>query len=156
MKLLLAVLLVASTAVAQPKQQLPNERFALQMGDIQPILWKDYEPMQQNIYACVDDKKLDTPLCKKVQDRMSDALHDALSQALVFNAMAEAGEPKFCDEYGQQLVLDRKLGLAAAYALLIIDERMKYGSSLYGAELPTTYLGKIIHDSLLESQPCKP
>ena len=155
-KLLLAILLVSTTVVAQQRQQLPNELFALQIGDIQPILWKDFEPIQKNVYACLGDKKLDTPLCKKVNERMSYALYDALSQALVLNTLAKPDDPKFCENYGQQLILDRKMGQVAAYALLVVDERLKYGSSLYGAELPNTYVGKIIHDSLLESQPCKP
>lgn len=153
---MLSVLLAAAISATAQQKQLPNERFALQIGDIQPILWKDYEPIQKNVYACLDNKKLETPLCKKVQERLNYALYDSLSQALVFNTLAKPGEPKFCEKYGQQLILDRKLGQAAAYALMIVDERMKYGSSLYGAELPNTFVGKIIHDSLLDANPCKP
>lgn len=147
---------VFGPALAQQKMQVANERFAQQIGDVQPILWKDFEPIQKNAYACMSDKKMDTPVCKTVSDRMSYALYDALSQAHVINALAKTGEPRFCDEYGRKLILDGKLGQGAAYALLIIDERLKYGSSLYGAELGSTYLGKIVHDSLLESQKCKP
>ena len=90
-----------------------------------------------------------------MQERLNYALYDSLSQALIFNTLAKPGDSKFCEKYGQQLMLDKKLGQAAAYALMIVDERMKYGSSLYGAELPNTFVGKIIHDSLLEANPCK-
>lgn len=151
---LLLVAYFASFASAQQKQ-VPNERFAIQISDIQPVRWMDYEPIQKNVYSCLDDKKLETPLCKKVQERLNYALYDALSQALVVNTLAKPGDPKFCEKYGQQLILDRKLGPAAMYALMLVDERMKYGSSLYGADLPKTYLGKIVHDSLLEASPCK-
>ena len=128
----------------------------MQIGDNQPILWKNYEPIQKNVYACLDDKKLETPVCTAVQERMNYALYDALSQALVLNTLAKPGEPKFCETYGRQLIIDRKFGQAVAYALLVVDDRMKYGSSLYGEKLPNTYLGKIIHDSFLEAHPCKP
>ena len=153
----LALSFFASLAIAQPSKPtyLPNERFALQIGDMDPMLWKDYLPLQTNVYACFSDKKLEAPVCKNVQEKMSYALYDALSQAHVLNTMAKSGEQKFCDKYGQQLIIDRKFGPAVAYALLIVDERIKYGASLYGDLLPSIYLGKIIHDSLLESQPCK-
>ena len=153
----LALILLALPVFAQtPKSAyLPNERFALQLGDIEPIQWKNYLPIQTDAYACLSDKKLEAPVCKKVEERMGYALYDALTQAHVLNAMAKPGEPNFCDKYGQQLIIDRKFGPAVAYALLVVAERMKYGSSLYGDALPSTYLGKIIHDSLLESQPCK-
>jgi hypothetical protein len=160
MRSLVALLLVswalAASAQAPKVTYLPNERFARQIGDIEPIQWKDYEPIQRDAYKCLDDKKLEAPVCKRVQERLDYALYDALSQAHVLNTLAQPGDPKFCDEYGRKLILSRKLGPAVAYTLLIVDERMKYGSSLYGTSLPTTYLGKIVHDSLMESQPCKP
>jgi hypothetical protein len=148
--------LICTSATAQQNKQLPNDRFAQQIGDLEPIQWKDFELIQKNVYTCMDDKKLEVPVCKNVRERMSYALYDALSQAHVINALVKPNEPRFCDEYGRKLILDRNLGQAAAYALLIVDERLKYGSSLYRAELSNTYLGKIVHDSLLESQPCKP
>lgn len=152
-----ATLLAAfGTASAQQKKQVANERFAQQIGDAQPVQWKDFEPIQKNAYACMSDKKTASPVCKAVSDRMIYALFDALSQAHIINALSKAGEPTFCDEYGRKLILDGKLGPGASYALLIIDERLKYGSSLYGSALGSTYLGKIVHDSLLESQQCKP
>jgi hypothetical protein len=152
----LLLLFAASCANAQERQQFPNERFAHQIADIQPTQWKDFEPVLKNDLACMSDKKQATPVCKSVQERMVHALYDALSQALILNALAKSGEPKFCETYGQQLIVDRKFGQAVAYALLVVDERMKYGSSLYGASLPDTYLSKIIHDSFLEAHPCKP
>jgi hypothetical protein len=152
-----ALALLTANAVAQaPKvSYLPNERFATQIGDIEPMQWKDYSPIQKNVYTCMDDKRLDSAVCQQVQEKMKYALYDALSQAHVINTLAKAGDPKFCDSYGKQLIVDRKLGPAVAYALLIVDERMKYGSSLYGDQLPSIYLGKLVHDSLMESQPCK-
>ena len=155
--IVVALVLATATAAAQaPKvSYLPNQRFALKIGDIEPMQWKDYAPIQKNAYTCMDDKKLDSPVCVQVQERMKYALYDALSQAHVMNTLAKAGDPKFCDSYGKQLIIDRKLGPAVAYALLIVDERMKYGSSLYGEELPSIYIGKLVHDSLLEAQPCR-
>ena len=103
----------------------------------------------------MDDKKMETPVCKQVWEKMRYAWYDALSQAHVINALEKAGDPKFCDTCGRQLIVDRKFGPAVVYALLIIDDRMKYGSGLYGEELLSIYLGKLIHDSLMESQACK-
>ncbi len=154
----LIFLLWTSIGLAQSAKTvyLSNERFAVQIGDIEPIQWKDYEPIQRNVYKCMDDKKLDTPVCKRVQERMSYALYDALSQAHVLNTLAKSGEPRFCDKHGEKVILDKKFGSVVAYAMLIVDERLKYGSSLYGDALSATYLGKIVHDSLIESLPCKP
>ncbi len=153
---LLLCLLIPMSVGAQKVAELPNDRFAMRVGDLRPLLWKDYEPMQKNVYACINDNKMSTAICEKVSDRMYVALYDAISQALVVNALAKDDDPKFCDSYGEKLVIDRKIGPTASYALLILDKRMKYGSSLYGAELPNVYVGKILHDALLETKPSKP
>lgn len=154
----LAILLTAVSANGQSTKSQPklgNERFANPIAGIEPIMWKDFEPIQKNVYACLDDKKLDTPVCKRVQERMNTALLNALDQAHVLNVVSRANEPKFCDKYGEQLIKEQKSREGLIYALMIVSNRMKYGSSLYGADLPTTYLGKIVHDALLESEPCK-
>ena len=54
MKPLIAVVLLLVTAIVfaqTPKvSYLPNQRFAQQIGDIEPIQWKAYEPMQMNVH----------------------------------------------------------------------------------------------------------
>jgi hypothetical protein len=154
----LALSFASASALAQTPsvRYLPNERFVNQIGDIEPMLWKDFVPLRENASACLKDKKSETPVCERVQEKMRYALYDALNHAHVLNAIGTAGEPKFCDEYGRKLILDKKFGQAVMYSFMIVDERMKYGSGLYGDALQLTYLGKLVHDYLMESQPCKP
>ena len=146
----LSVLCIAGHA-----QSLPNERFALQIGDMQPIRWRELEPIQRNMEACIADGKSATPLCKQVQQRLGLMYFDALSQALVLSVLAKPGEPRFCDEYAKSLIINRKQGEATGYSVLVVAEQMKYGSSLYGEELGNTYVGKIVFDALLGSKPCR-
>ena len=39
---------------------------ALQIGDVEQMQWKDYAPIQKNVSTCIDDKKLESPVCQKV------------------------------------------------------------------------------------------
>lgn len=156
--ILLTLMFIAGAAGAQPGKanaKLANERFADPIAGIEPMMWKEFEPIQKNVYACLDDNKLDTPVCKSVQERLNRALLNAFDQAHVLNLVTRPNEPKFCDKYGEQLIKEQKTREGVVYALIIVNRRMKYGSSLYSSDLPTTYLSKIVHDALLESEPCK-
>lgn len=151
----MAIAAEAGGQTGKATTKLANERFAYPIAGIEPMMWKDFEPIQKNVVACLDDNKLETPVCKSVQERMNRALLNAFDQAHVLNLVTRSNEPKFCDKYGEQLIKERKTREGVIYALMIVTDRMKYGSSLYGSDLPTTYLSKIVHDALLESDPCK-
>ena len=152
-KLLLAVALLSPFSAAA--QSLPNSRFALQIGDMQPVQWKELEPIKRNMEACISDGKSESPTCKQVKDRLGLMYFDALSQALVLSTLAKPSEPHVCDEYAKSLIINRKQGEAIMYSILVVNERLKYGSGLYGEDLGNTYVGKIIFDALLESKPCR-
>jgi hypothetical protein len=131
-----------------------NSSFSLGLAGTQPILWKEYEPLQQNGLECLKDRELESKTCLAVQDRIIHVLSDALLQA----EMVNVGNPpsdKFCDEYTLQLLHSKNTSQMAAYAMLLVDDRIKHGSSLYGSNLSETYLGKIVFDSLLAQSPCK-
>jgi hypothetical protein len=154
------VLAVTLTALplavrAQKPTYFPNAHFARQIGSVAPMLWKDFEAIQNNYYKCIEDKKTETVLCKQVRERYSDAVYNAFVLAHIHNATAKLGEPVFCDATGEKSIVDRDFRGVVVYGVLLINERLKYGSSLYGQSLPNTYLAKIFHDSLIDTQPCK-
>jgi hypothetical protein len=151
----IVVIAVMATAFGASAQSLPNSRFALQIGDMQPVQWKELEPVKRNMEACIADSKSSTPTCRQVQERLGLMYFDALSQALVLSTLDKPGEPRFCDEYAKSLIIGRKQGEATMYSILVVGERMKYGSGLYGDDLGNTYVGKIVFDALLESKPCR-
>lgn len=132
-----------------------NNLFAFGLAGVRPVMWKDYEPLQKDIFACMKNNRSTTPVCERVKDRAANILWDALTHAVLINATSGDKGPYFCDKYGYDLIKEQKFGEGAAYAVLLIDERLKYGSSLYGPRLPSTYLGKLVFDSLVDNNPCK-
>lgn len=80
-------------------------------------------------------------------------MSDALLQATIVS-VGNPSNDKFCDKYASELVLDKNTSGMAAYAILLVDERLKYGSGLYPS-LQETYIGKIVFDALVTQSPCE-
>ncbi len=146
----LASLLWLSTANAAD-----NSTFSVSLAGVHPVLWSDFDPLKKNMSACISDGKMNSPICQKVQDTMAVQLSDALLHAVMTNATARGAEPRFCDTYALELVKKQRQGDQAAYAILLIDGQIKYGSALYGKDLPGTYLAKLVFDALVNQSPCK-
>ena len=155
MRMTALTLTTALAAFNASAQSLPNSRFSIPIGDVQPVQWKELEPAKRNMEACIADGKTTSSTCKQVQERLGLIYFDALSQALILSTLAKQGEPRFCDDYAKSLIVGRKQGEAIMYSILLVGERTKYGSSLYGEDLPNTYIGKIVFDTLLDSKPCR-
>lgn len=132
-----------------------NNTFAFGLAGVRPVMWKDYEPLQKDSIACIKDNRSTTPVCERVKDRAANILWDALTHAVLINAASRDKGPYFCDKFANDLIKEQKFGEGAAYAVLLIDERLKYGSSLYGPKLPSTYLAKLVFDALVDNNPCK-
>jgi hypothetical protein len=145
---LLAALSLGNTAWAAS-----NEAFATGIGGTKPILWRDYKPLQDNAIACMQDDRLETRTCQEVRAQVSSAMTDAFLQANLVN-VGKPNSEKFCDEHARKLVLERDTSAMAAYAMLLVDERLKYGSGLYPS-LQDTYLGKIVFDALVAQSQCQ-
>lgn len=132
-----------------------NPTFSVSLAGVHPVLWGDFEPLKKNMSACISDGKMTSPICQKVQDTMAVQLSDALLHAVMVNATAKGAEPRFCDTYALELVKKQRQGDQAAYAILLIEGQIKYGSALYGKDLPGTYLAKLVFDALVNQSPCK-
>lgn len=130
-----------------------NDTFAIGIAGTTPILWKDYKPLQDNVGTCLTDNRLETKTCKEVQGRVAHAMSDALLHAVLANVGNPAND-KFCDEHSDELVRAKDTGAMAAYAILLVDERLKYGSGLYPS-LQDTYVAKIVFDALVAQSPCR-
>lgn len=132
-----------------------NKVFAFGLAGTHPVTWADYEPIQRDSIACVKDNRMSTPVCEQVFDKGMRILWDAFRHAVLVNAVSKPDAKRFCDKGAEDIVRNGKTSEGASYAVLLVDARLKYGSSLYGRELPSTYVAKIVFDSLLDSKPCK-
>ena len=143
----------ATVIVAAPVSAQSNSVFAFGIGGTHPILWKDYKPLQDNAFACDKDNAQQTSTCKEVGAKLIRVLSDAFLQAVMVN-VGTPPKDRFCDDYTTKLVESKNVNGMAAYAILLIDDRLKHGSALYGEELPETYVGKIVFDALRAQSPC--
>lgn len=137
-----------NTAYAQS-----NESFAVGIVGVKPMLWQDYEPIQKDALLCFKDNKK-SAVCDKVQENLVRALWDSLRHATLVNSVSQ-NSAKFCDKTATESVKSGNVNQGASYAMLLVEEQLKYGTSLYGSSLKNTYLSKIVYDALLQQSPCK-
>ena len=152
---LFRVFALLSLALAQTVGASDNQTFAFGLAGVRPVTWADYEPIQRDSIACLKDNRMSTPVCEQVFDKGMSILWDAFKHAVLVNALANPDAKRFCDKGAEDIVRNGKVSDGAAYAILLIDERLKYGSSLYGKELPSTYVAKLVFDALMDTKPCK-
>ena len=154
LKALVASLVLALGIGWNPAQALDNDVFAFGIGGTKPVLWKQYEPLLQNAGECLKRQRSDAPVCRQVTDMVAKMMVDAILQASMLNATVQGPVGKFCDADARDFVLKMDSSLLAAYAILLVDDYLKYGSGLYADRLPNTYLGKIVFDALYNKSPC--
>ena len=81
-------------------------------------------------------------------------LWDALKQSVRLNG-ASPQKPKICLGHVTKIVADHDAVEGSTIAAYMIDFQLHGGTGPYGAELPHTYLGKIVYDALAKISPCK-
>jgi hypothetical protein len=151
--LVIAISLAALLSIGRTNAA-ENEAFARGLAGVHPILWKDFEPLYMDSMKCFQDQKDNTGTCQEVTDKVIQAAYDALVHAWMINAFDKQAGPHFCTDYPGRLIEAREVSKGASYAILLFDQRLKYGSSLYGSQLPDTYLAKIVYDGLVHEHPC--
>lgn len=133
---------------------LNNDAFSKSIAGISSVKYSEYEPFRRDYLNCATQDQLERPICVEVSDKVAELLNQAFSHSVLIAEFSAEKKP-FCSDEPGNLVINREYGQIASYAMLAIEGRLKYGSSLYGAELPNTYLSKIIFDSLVAEFPCK-
>lgn len=134
---------------------IENEAFEVLRIGVTPVKWKDYKALRDNVTACLNDGKDETPTCQTVISKATRIWHEAMLQAAVLNVTAPGGR-KFCDDYAEELIEKQDTSNAlAVHSYLTIENQIKYGAGLYGSQLDETYLSKIVFDGLVNTKHCK-
>lgn len=150
-------ILIALGPIAMPVFAVDNDPFAAEIEGAKPVLWKEYEPLSHDFVSCIaglEPRRLTHPVCAQLNERRSRILWDALKQAVWLN-IASTQKQKFCAEHATQIVLDQNALEGGTIAASMIDFQLRGGTGSYGADLPVTYLGKIVYDALVKISPCK-
>ena len=150
-------ILIALASIAMPALALDNDPFAVEIEGAKPVLWSEYEPLNHDVVGCIagnEPRRLTHSVCAQLNERRSRMLWDALRQAVWLN-IASTRKQKFCAEHPTRIVLDQKAVEGGTIAASMIDYQLHGGTGSYGADLPVTYLGKIVYDALVKISPCK-
>lgn len=149
--------LLTLASIAVPAFAVDNGEFAVELQGAKPVVWKEYEPLNQDFIRCIagrDPGRLTKSVCSQVAERRSHILFDALKQAVWLNIVSPGGQ-QFCAEHASEIVFNQDAIEGGAIAASIIDLQLRGGAGPYGADLPHTYLGKIVYDALVKISPCK-
>jgi hypothetical protein len=144
-------------SIATPVFAVYNDQFAAEIDGANPVLWKDYETLYHDFVGCIagiEPARLTQSLCAQLNERRSRMLWDALKQAVRLN-VASPQRPKFCAEHVTKIVVDQDAIEGGTIAATMIDLHLHGGAGPYGADLPVTYLGKIVYDALVKISSCK-
>jgi hypothetical protein len=137
---------------SQNIQALTNEDFSLAIAGHSSIKYSEYFLLMKDGVACMQsDSK--SPTCTEVENAITKKLNSAFIQATLIAELQK--NKQYCSEKPKEMVLKESEGEIASYAKLIIEDRVKMGSSLYGSELDNTYISKIIVDGLTAQHPCQ-
>ena len=151
-----AFLLMACSSIASVLA-VENDRFAIEIGGVKPVLWKEAERLYPDFVRCIagsDHGRLTPQLCEQIHSQRNHMFGDALKQAVLLNATAPATE-RFCYSYGDELVKQHEDGDAVGIAMEMVEMQLHGGNGLYGNQLSDTYIGKIVFDGLLKQFPCR-
>ena len=69
--------------------------------------------------------------------------------------MSRRDKQKFCAAHVTKIVAEHDTVEGGTIAAYMIDFQFHGGIASYGANLPHTYLGKIVYDALVKIGPCK-
>jgi hypothetical protein len=135
---------------------LENGLFSQALPGLESVRWKDFEPLQTNLFKCISDRQLEkNPVCKQVQSKLQRQTVDAFLYAAILNDESRVPGKSFCNTYAQELISKNDASGIATYSYLLVADRIKYGSALYGSVLPNIYMGKLVFDALLSTSSCK-
>jgi hypothetical protein len=140
-----------------PVFAVDNDQFAAEFEGARPVLWKDYEALYHDFVGCIagiEPTRLTHSHCAQLNERRGRMLFDALKQAARLNG-ASPQKQKFCAERVTKIVIDQNAVEGGTIAAYMIDFQLRGGAGAYGADLPVTYLGKIVYDALVKISPCK-
>ena len=143
--------------MATPVLAVDNDQFAVELNGAKPVLWKDYAPVSRDFVGCIagrEPRRLTQEVCTQLNERRARMLWDALKQAVWLN-IASAQKQSFCAEHAIKIVVDENVIEGGTIAASMIDFQLHGGTGPYGDDLPHTYLGKIVYDSLVKISPCK-
>jgi hypothetical protein len=150
--------LIALASIATPVFAADSDPFATEIEGANPVLWREYEPLNQDFVRCLAGRepgRLTKSVCSQLAERRGRMLFDALKQAVWLNIVSPE-KRGFCAEHATKIVLDQDVIEGGTIAAYMIDFQLHGGTGSYGANLPQTYLGKIVNDALLKISPCKP
>jgi hypothetical protein len=150
-------ILIALASIAMPALAVGNDPFAAEIEGAKPVLWREYEPLNRDSAGCIagiEPRRLTRTVCAQLNERRSRMLWDALKQAVWLNIVSPQ-EQRFCAEHATKIVLDQNAIEGGTIAASMIDFQLHGGTGSYGADLPVTYLGKIVYDALVKISPCK-
>jgi hypothetical protein len=152
-----AAILLALVSVVTPANAVDNAEFVIELEGAKPTLWRDYEPLYHDFVSCIaglEPRRLTRPVCTQINERRGRMLWDAIKQAVWLN-IASPGGQGFCDAHATKIVFDQNTIEGRTIAAAMIDLQLHGGTGPYGADLPITYLGKIVYDALVNISPCK-
>jgi hypothetical protein len=134
-----------------------KDQFAAEIDDAKPVLWREYEPLYHDFVGCIagiEPARLTHSFCAQLDERRGRMLFDALKQAVRLNVTSPQKQ-KFCAGHVTKIVIDQNVVEGGTIAAYMIDFQLRGGAGAYGADLPHTYLGKIVYDALVKISPCK-
>lgn len=153
------VMLVAHPTLAFA---VDNERFAAELDGAKPMVWRDYEVLNSNFGKCVagaiagvESKSLTQRECEQIAKRRIHTLGDALKQAVLINDASPEG-PQFCAPRAASLIAQNRIDEGGGIAVHLVESLLGDGAGPYGNDLQSTYVGKVVFDSLVKSSPCTP
>jgi hypothetical protein len=151
------VALITLATICAPAFAVDNDQFAAEIDGAKPVLWKDYELLDHDFVGCIagiEPARLTHAACAHLDERRGRMLWDALKQATLLN-VASSHKPKFCAARVTKVVVDHDAVEGGTMAAYLIEIQLHGGAGPYGADLPVTYLGKIVYDALVKISPCK-
>lgn len=150
-------ILTALAIITMPVFATDNDQFAAEFEGAKPVLWKDYEALYHDFVGCIagiEPTRLTHSFCAQLDERRGRMLFDALKQAVRLNVTSPQKQ-KFCAGHVTKIVIDQNAVEGGTIAAYMIDYQLRGGIGPYGADLPHTYLGKIVYDALVKISPCK-
>jgi hypothetical protein len=147
---------IASLAtIAGPVFAIDNHQFAAELDGAKPVLWKDYEPLYHDFVGCIagiEPARLTHAVCAHTDERRSRMFWNALKQAALLN-VAPSHKPEFCSDRVNKIIADQDAVEGSTMAAYMMEIQLHGGTGPYGADLPVTYLGKIVYDALVKISP---
>jgi hypothetical protein len=89
------VFLLMVCSFVAPALAVENDRFAIEIDGVRPVLWKEAERLYPDFVGCMagsERSRLTPQLCEQIHSRRNHMFGDALKQAVLMNSTAPATE----------------------------------------------------------------